>query len=201
MAQAKRRKRRKAVKLKILPRALIRKLAREWAEQFRERLDDFIPPKKAPKKAPKLPTLIPLTKREAGERNEQRRLASVEFQRVRYLVARDEERRALAELERMKTGRGMTADELQDLYRSGTPPEIYEPLRHKQLNLNREFDQYATTVRELADKHNLDVAIDTARFYGVHPGEWAVDMAYDFDLDQSDIYEEFFYPAEGAAAW
>jgi len=56
-------------------------------------------------------------------------------------------------------------------------------------------------IRDVARDEGVEVALQTARKFEVHPDEWAVDVAYDFDLDAPDLYDDFFYPAEGSATW
>ena len=44
-------------------------------------------------------------------------------------------------------------------------------------------------------------AIDDARLLGVHPDDWAEDVAYEYDLGVGEVYDEFFYPAGGSTTW
>lgn len=53
----------------------------------------------------------------------------------------------------------------------------------------------------VAEQAGVDEALDVARTWGIHPDEWADELAEDFDYETHSLYDEYFYPAAGSGAW
>lgn len=56
-------------------------------------------------------------------------------------------------------------------------------------------------ILDIAADYGPGVAVQTARYFDISPQEWADDIGYDYDLDVHDLYEEFFYPSDGASSF
>jgi hypothetical protein len=65
------------------------------------------------------------------------------------------------------------------------------------------YEEKARTphIPTVARETGVDEAIDIARAWGLHPDEWAEELAEDFDYEIHSLYEEYFYPAQGTGAW